>query len=97
MRFHMQHLHEYNALIYFSFQVDVDIEMRDIEGGAYQEIDTFNIGVPFSSSNLQLVEYKGNRGLATITVSSAIMCIEPVACNTTSVSSQLTSIYMYTN
>ena len=53
-----------------------------------KEIDTFDITATFPSDNQEHV-FTGNSGIATITLTYDIICIEPDACNTADVSSDL--------
>ena len=71
-------------------QVSFEIEMReeDANDGSFKEIDTFDITATFPSDNQEQV-FTGNRGIATITLTYDIICIEPDACNTDVVSSGL--------
>ena len=63
--------------------------MRDSDGGSGDdEIDTFDITVNFLSDN-QEQAFTGNRGMASITLTYDLNCIEPDACNTTVASSDL--------
>ena len=64
-------------------------------GASFREIDTFDITATFPSGNQEQV-FTGNRGIATITLTYDIICIEPSACNSTVVSSDSIGIYMYT-
>ena len=52
------------------------------------EIDTFDITATFPSDNEEQV-FTGNRGIANITLTYDLTCIEPDACNTTAASSEL--------
>ena len=52
------------------------------------EIDTFDITVNFPSDHQEHF-FTGNRGIATITLTYDLICIEPDACNTTFASSEL--------
>ena len=54
--------------------------MKDVQGGGFQEIDTFEIAVPFSS-DIEDKVYTGNRGIANITLSTDIKCVDVDACN----------------
>ena len=54
--------------------------MKDVQGFGFQEIDTFEIMHPFPS-DIEEKEYTGARGIANITLSTDIECIDPDACN----------------
>ena len=62
--------------------------MRDKDGSSFEEIDNFNITIPFSSGN-QEETFTGNSGIAKITLRYDIHCIEPDVCTTTITSSDL--------
>ena len=62
--------------------------MRDLAVSTFDEIDTFDITATFPSDNQDKV-YTGNRGIANITLSYDIVCIEPDACNKVVASSEL--------
>ena len=53
--------------------------MRDSDGGTFTEIDTFDIMATFLSDNQEQV-FTGNRGIASITLTYDLICIEPDAC-----------------
>ena len=78
--------------MYLLFQVAFEIEMRDtdiaINSVHDDEIDTFDITVNFPSDNQEQV-FTGNRGIATITLTYNLTCIEPNANNTAVASSEL--------
>ena len=83
--------------IHVLFQVELDIMMWDDDGNSFDEIDNFQIAIPFPSGNQKEV-FTGNRSIANITLSNDIVCIEPNACTTTVTSSELIGtlyIYMY--
>ena len=63
--------------------------MREDYGGGSQEIDTFEITHSYLS-DIHEKEYIGNRGIANITLSTEIKCIDPDACNSPAVSSENT-------
>ena len=67
-------------------QVAFQIEMRDYDGFFSTEIDSFDIMATFPSDNQEQV-FTGNRGIANITLTYDLICIEPDACNTTVASS----------
>ena len=50
--------------------------MRDNDGDLFREIDTFDITATFPSDNQEQV-ITGNRGIATITLTYDLTCIEP--------------------
>ena len=79
-----------SAGIHIFIQVAFEIEMReeDANDGSFKEIDTFDITATFPSGNQDVV-CTGNKGVATITLTYDIICIEPDACNTAVVSSDL--------
>ena len=68
------------------FQVAFEIVMRDDDGSCFREIDTFDITAAFPSDNEHPV-FTGNRGIANITLTYDLICIESDACNTTVASS----------
>ena len=70
--------------------------MRDIDDDdhSFREIDTFDITVTFSSDNQQQV-FTGNRGIANITLTYELRCIEPDACTTALASSEVTGTCIY--
>ena len=77
--------------MYLHFQVAFEIQMRDSDDGSNlpdDEIDTFSITATFPSDNKEQV-FTGNRGLATITLTYDLICIEPDACNSTVASTEL--------
>ena len=74
--------------IYLLFQVAFEIEMRDDDGDSYREIDTFDITATFPSDNQEQV-FTGNRGIASITLTYDLICIEPDACTTAVASSEV--------
>ena len=74
---------------YTLFQVAFEIMMRDDDGNSFREIDTFDITATFPSDNQEQV-FTGNRGIATITLTYDLTCIEPDACNTAVASSDVT-------
>ena len=76
--------------MYLLFQVAFEIEMRDDDGGGSSddEIDTFDITVNFPSDNQEQV-FTGNRGIATITLTYDLICIESDACTTAVASSEV--------
>ena len=57
--------------IHILFQIVLDIMMRDEEGNSFDEIDDFQIGIPFPSGNQKEV-FTGERGIANITLSSCL-------------------------
>ena len=67
--------------------------MRDVVGTSYNDIDNFDITIPFSSNNQEEV-FTGERGIANITLKYDIICIEPDACPT-SYASELIGICMF--
>ena len=72
------------------FQIELEIMMRDEEGDdSFHEIDKFQIEIPIPSG-IQKEVFTGNSGIANITLSYDIICIEPNACTTTVSSSELT-------
>ena len=80
--------------MYLHFQVAFEIEMWDSDDGINlpdDKIDTFNITATFHSDNQEQV-FTGNRGIATITLTYDLICIEPDACNSTVASSELIGI-----
>ena len=77
--------------MYLLFQVAFEIEMWDRDDGSFppdDEIDTFDITVNFPSDNQEQV-FTGNRGIATITLTYDLICIEPDACTTAVASSEV--------
>ena len=64
--------------------------MWEDDGGsnADDEIDTFDITVNFPSDHQEQV-FIGNRGIANITLTYDLICIDPDACNTAVASSEL--------
>ena len=74
--------------MYLLFQVAFEIEMRNDDGDSYREIDTFNITVNFPSDNQEQV-FTGKRGIATITLTYNLICVEPDACTTAVASSEV--------
>ena len=60
----------------------------DGSGGVDDEIDTFDITVNFPSGNQEQV-FTGNRGIANITLTYDLTCIEPDACTTAVASSEV--------
>ena len=62
--------------------------MRDDDGGPFQVIDTFNINATFPSDNQEQV-FTGNKGIATITLTYDLTCIDPDACNAAVASSSI--------
>ena len=74
--------------IHILFQIILDIMMRDEQGKSFNEIDKFQITIPIPSGNQEEV-FTGERGIANITLSYDIICIEPNACTTTVTSSEL--------
>ena len=82
-----------------NIQIEFDIMMRDEDGNSFDEIDNFQIIIPFPSGNNQEEVFIGNRGIANITLSYDIVCIEPNTCTTAVTSSELigTSIHVYTS
>ena len=67
--------------IHILFQIEVDIMMRDQQGTFSSEIDNFNIAIPFPSGHQEDV-FTGNRGIANITLSYDIICLESHSCST---------------
>ena len=66
--------------------------MRDEDGEeSFDEIDNFIIAIPIPSANQNKV-FTGSRGIANITLSYDIICIEPNACTTTVTSSEIIGI-----
>ena len=59
------------------------------KGGYSKGIDIFEITFPYPS-DIHEKEYTGNRGIANITLSAEIKCIDPDACNSPAVSSENT-------
>ena len=75
--------------MYLLFQAAFQIVMWDNDDGSSDdEIDTFDITVNFPSDNQEQV-FTGNRGIATITLTYDLTCIELDACNTNVASSEL--------
>ena len=70
------------------FQVAFEIVMRDDDGSCFREIDTFDITATFPSNNEDPV-FTGSRGIANITLTYDLICIEPDAFNTTVAASDL--------
>ena len=71
--------------------------MREDAGcGSFHEIDTFNINATFPSDNQEQV-FIGKRGIATITLTFELICIDPDACNAVVPSSDVigTCIHLY--
>ena len=62
--------------------------MRNSDAESFTEIDTFDITVTFPSANQEQV-FTGNRGIANITLTYDLICIELDACNSTVASSEL--------
>ena len=73
-----------SAGIHIFIQVAFEIEMReeDANDGSFKEIDTFDITATFPSDNQEHV-FTGRSGVANITLTYDIICIDPDACNTT--------------
>ena len=69
-------------------QVAFKIEMRDDDGNSVREIDTFDITATFPSDNQEQVS-TGNRGIASITLTYDLICIDVDAYNTTVASSDV--------
>ena len=72
--------------------------MKDVQSISFQEIDTFEIALPFPS-DIEEKAYTGNRGIGNITLSTDIKCIEPNACNSPESSGTIytcTCSYIYT-
>ena len=67
--------------------------MGDEDGNSFDEIDNFQITIPFPSGNQKEI-IVGNRGIATITLSYDIICMEPNATTTTVTSFELICIYI---
>ena len=65
--------------------------MKDVDENSFEEIDNFKIAISVSSGNQEEV-FKGNRGIANITLSYDVICMEPNACTTTATSSELIGI-----
>ena len=87
--------------MYLLFQVSFEVVMRDSDELSISdddEIDTFDITVNFPSDNQEHV-FTGNRGIANITLTYNLTCIEPDTCKTTVASSELigtcTCMYIY--
>ena len=53
--------------------------MADDAGGPFQEIDSFDITIPFPSGNQEEI-FTGNEGIASIIMSYDIICTEPDSC-----------------
>ena len=75
-------------MTYVPIQIEFDIRMRDNDGTSLDEIDNFDITIPFPSGN-QEETFTGNSGIANITLRYEITCTEPDACTTTITSSDL--------
>ena len=69
-------------------QVPFDIEMRDDDGSSFQVIDTFGITATFPSDNQEQV-FTGYKGIANITLTYDLVCIDPDACNAAVASSDI--------
>ena len=73
---------------YLPFQIEFDIMMKDDAANSIDEIDNFDITIPFPSGNQEEI-FTGNRGIAKITLRYDIICIEPDISTTTITSSEL--------
>ena len=76
------------------FQVAFKIVMRGTDdGSSFDEIDMFDIMATFPSDNEHSV-FTRSRGIANVTLTYDIICIEPNACNTTVASSDVIGIHV---
>ena len=80
--------------LYTLFQVAFEIVMRDDDKSSFREIDTFDITATFPFNNQPKV-FTGNRGIASITLTYDLFCIEPDACTTAVASSDIISTGKY--